>query len=63
MGGRCRCGSQISHAFHELGCIECGGPVCPACAVPLESATYCQGCAGSLLGAATVRAGGTFDLH
>ncbi|HSE92659.1 MAG TPA: hypothetical protein VLF19_05080 [Methylomirabilota bacterium] len=63
MGGSCRCGNQISHEFHQLECIECGEPACPACAVPLESVTYCQGCADSLLGGTTVRAGGTFDLH
>lgn len=56
------CGCSTD-ARYELGCMDCGAPCCPACAVHLESVTYCQGCAGTLLGAPTVRAGGAFDLH
>ncbi len=63
MGGRCGCGTQVRYAFHELGCIECGAPCCPSCAVSLESVSYCRGCAGSLLGVTTVRAAGAWDLQ
>jgi hypothetical protein len=62
MGGSCGCGTQINHTFHELGCIECGATCCPACAVSLESAMYCRGCARSLVGAA-VQAGGPLELQ
>lgn len=46
---RCRCGSSIRYSFYDLGRIECGEPCCPACAFPLESATYCLRCAESIL--------------
>lgn len=49
MEARCRCGSPVPHPFYEMGCIECGAACCPACAVPLESATYCLRCAESVL--------------
>lgn len=49
MDTQCRCGSWIHHAFDQLGCIECGAACCPACAFPLESATYCRRCAESIL--------------
>lgn len=62
MGSRCGCGTEVNHASQYLGCIECGAACCPACAVPLESVTYCRGCAGSLLGVA-VRTNGDFELH
>jgi len=45
----CRCGRPILYPFHQLGCIECGADCCPACAVPLESTTYCARCAESIL--------------
>jgi len=49
MEARCRCGSPIHYSFDHLGCIECGAACCPACAFPLESATYCARCAESIL--------------
>lgn len=49
METRCRCGSPIAYPFYQLGCIECGAGCCPACAFPLESATYCARCAESIL--------------
>jgi hypothetical protein len=61
MGDRCHCGTAGPGLVH-LGCLECGAACCPACAVPLESATYCGGCAAALLETATVRAAGPFDL-
>lgn len=63
MGGSCDCGTTVQYTFHHLGCIECGAPCCPSCAVPLESASYCRGCAGSLLGVTTIRAVGPWDLQ
>jgi hypothetical protein len=39
-----------------LGCLSCGASCCAACAIPLESATYCASCARSLLDTTTVRA-------
>ena len=63
MAGNCDCGSERSHGRPMLGCLECGAPCCPACAVPLESVTYCRSCAESLLGATNVCAAGTFELH
>jgi hypothetical protein len=63
MSGSCQCGHPVTHAFHRLACIECGLACCPACAVHLESVTYCQGCAGLLLGTTAVRAGGPFELR
>ncbi len=59
----CSCAHDIDEAFYDLGCIECGTACCPSCAVPLESVTYCRSCARSLLGAGTVQAAGSFDLH
>ena len=58
MGCGCRTESR-----YQLGCMECGAPCCPACAVHLESVSYCQECAGLLLGAPGVRAAGPFVLH
>ena len=57
----CNCSSD--NATYALACIDCGATCCPACAVPLESVTYCRSCARSLLGAATVLPAGSFDLH
>jgi len=62
MAVSCGCGTRSDHAVNQFGCIECGAPCCPGCAVPLESAMYCRGCARSLVGT-TVLAGGPFDLH
>ena len=63
MSARCRCGRQVSEASDHLACLECGTECCPKCAVGLESVTYCAGCARSLLGGATIRSAGSFDLH
>jgi hypothetical protein len=63
MGGSCGCGNEVHFAFHHLACLDCGVGCCPACAVHLESVTYCGGCARSLLGVTTVRVGGPFDLQ
>jgi hypothetical protein len=49
MEARCRCGGPIAYPFHQFGCIQCGAGCCPACAFPLESATYCARCAESIL--------------
>lgn len=49
MEARCRCGNLIRHSFDHLGCVQCGAACCPACAQPLESATYCRRCAEALL--------------
>jgi hypothetical protein len=57
MAGSCGCGTEVRYAFHHLGCIECGAPCCPSCAVSLESVSYCRACAGSLLGSADHHAG------
>jgi hypothetical protein len=46
----CECGSQVQYSFHRLGCQDCGGGLCPRCAVALESASYCRSCARELLG-------------
>jgi hypothetical protein len=58
----CDCGGPIDHSFHHLGCVDCGQPCCPSCAIAIESATYCRDCARELLGAAKVRAGSRFEL-
>ena len=63
MVGQCNCDSQQQSAFYNLECLDCGSPVCPACAISLESATYCHTCAGVLLDAPHVRAVGSFELH
>ncbi len=63
MPPQCRCGTEIHNAFHSFGCLECGAACCPACAISLESATYCPACAGALLESATVRPGRPFDLQ
>ncbi len=49
MESRCDCGGHLDHAFDAFGCIECGQPCCPACAVWLESVAYCACCAGVLM--------------
>jgi hypothetical protein len=60
---QCGCDTAVRTSVHSLGCLECGAPCCPSCAISLESATYCRTCAAQLLGTVTVRAGSTFDLH
>jgi hypothetical protein len=62
MSRRCGCGNPVDFGFQSLGCLECGAGCCPACAISVESVTYCRGCADTLLG---VRAAspGVFDLH
>ena len=49
MNARCRCGNLLTHSFYQMGCIECGAACCPACAVLIESATYCARCAEAIL--------------
>jgi len=51
MVARCTCGAPAALA---LGCLECGAACCPACAVALEAASYCAGCAATLLETARV---------
>jgi len=63
MGGHCGCESEMGSTFHSLECLDCGSPVCPACAILLESTTYCASCAGQLLETPHVRAAGSFELH
>jgi hypothetical protein len=63
MVSQCSCESELGSAFHSLGCLDCGSPLCPSCAISLESATYCPSCAGALLDAPHVRAVGSFELH
>ncbi|MBI2217997.1 MAG: hypothetical protein HYU51_11915 [Candidatus Rokubacteria bacterium] len=58
----CDCGGQIKHSFHHLGCVECGQPCCPACAISLESATYCRDCAGNVLEAVLIKASAPFEI-
>lgn len=62
MHERCHCGTVRTRSVH-LGCLECGAACCLACAVPVESVTYCRGCAAELLEFATVRTAGLFDLQ
>lgn len=57
------CNCPNDKGAYDLACIDCGATCCPSCAVPLESVTYCRNCARSLLGAPTVQAAGSFDLH
>jgi hypothetical protein len=63
MMASCDCTKTVERAFYDLGCIDCGTACCSACAVPLESVTYCRSCARSLLGAGMVQAAGSFDLQ
>ncbi len=62
MHDRCDCGGEPRRAI-GLGCLECGAACCPACAVSLESATYCRSCAALLLETTAVRAPGPHELH
>jgi hypothetical protein len=62
MDTRCGCGEGAGP--YDLGCLECGAGCCPACAVSLESTTYCLRCAMTLLGAVPAAAPeGSFELH
>jgi hypothetical protein len=46
----CHCGSRmLSSSADERKCIKCGTACCSACAYSLKSATYCGGCAESIL--------------
>ena len=46
----CHCCSQmLSSSADERTCIKCGTACCSACAYSLKSATYCDGCAQSIL--------------
>ena len=60
--GQCSCGSQTKYASEGLGCVDCGGSVCPRCAVPLESVSYCRDCAGELLEGATIEPVDPFEI-
>jgi hypothetical protein len=50
MNARCVCGASVVHPHGQLGCIQCGQPCCDACGASIESVTYCDRCAGALLG-------------
>jgi len=50
---RCLCGFVMTYSNENLGCIECGGPCCPACAFISEGAVYCSSCARELYGLAS----------
>jgi len=58
----CECGNQVQYSFQSLGCQDCGGAVCPKCAVPLESVSYCRSCAGDLLGTTVETSDDPFEL-
>jgi hypothetical protein len=58
---RCRCGGDVSAP--RFGCLECGAPCCPACAIPLESVAYCGRCAATLLGAVRIFKSGPLELY
>jgi hypothetical protein len=46
----CHCGSRmLSSSADQRTCIKCGTACCSACAYSLKSATYCGGCAESIL--------------
>ena len=46
----CPCGSRmLSSSADERKCIKCGTTCCSACAYSLRAATYCGGCAESIL--------------
>ena len=46
----CHCGNRmLTSSADERTCIKCGTACCSACAYSLESATYCGGCAESIL--------------
>jgi hypothetical protein len=42
--------------------VDCGNAVCPRCAVPLESDSYCRDCAGELLDTAKVEPIAPFEI-
>ncbi len=60
MPGQCSCQPRVKPA---LGCLECGAACCAACAIHLESVTYCARCARELLEASTVRTSDPFTLY
>ena len=46
----CHCGNRmLTSSADERKCIKCGTACCAACAYSLKSATYCGGCAQSIL--------------
>ena len=46
----CHCGNRmLTSSADERMCIKCGTACCSACAYSLKSATYCGGCAQSIL--------------
>ena len=63
MSSHCGCGTSLDNLVHSFACQDCGSSLCAGCAISLESATYCTGCAAALLDTRNVRAVGTFDLH
>jgi hypothetical protein len=63
MSSHCGCGASLDNSLHSFACLDCGSSVCRGCAITLESATYCTGCAAALLETTTVRAGSAFELH
>jgi len=58
MSNDCACGTPS----HRLGCLQCGTAVCPRCAIPMESATYCRSCALTLLDAPDAQSIEPFDV-
>jgi len=63
MSSHCGCDTSLGNLFHSFACQDCGSSLCPGCAISLESATYCTGCAAALLETSTVRAGSPFELR
>jgi hypothetical protein len=63
MDAHCRCGNEVRNGFHTFACYDCGAACCPACAIHLESTTYCHACAGALLETTTPRAGSPFEIQ
>ena len=50
MQAACHCGNRmLTSSADERTCIKCGTGCCSACAYSLKSATYCGGCAESIL--------------
>lgn len=58
----CTHGDERPDGARLFGCFECGATCCPACAVDLESVTYCRACAAVLLDAVAVRPGEAFEV-
>ena len=56
---RCLSVSRKAYSAPACGLFGC----CAGCAIHLESATYCERCAGSLLDVTKVRAADPFNLQ